>query len=560
VLHPDLAFQHRNPLLLTTEGEFVVKNLVLIAGGIAVGGTVPQDRQPRAPERGAALIRWVFGFVMTVILTVGVAAAWVFGTTSGATWLLRQAFDRYVPGHRLIIGDARGTLLSGFRVRNVEIPELDRFGSGAVRVEEAGLSGLWPHWLEGLKVLARGVELRGTRWVDTVIAGEVDGDLSGRVELRDVEASGILRFPEDSSVQVQRLVLELPFRVERIRSVENGRLRLPYAEPIIFFGTQADGRINLRTYARTLDLNGVLQALAASPWMAAVTGTLRDVDLTITGTPKALTAAGQLRVTRLTRRTVTLTQTPVQLKLTASGWPGPFSLEGDVGLFRGLLETNQTAVRIDGGTFTFTGDPARPEFNVRGSAAVGGTQISITLKGTKDRPELTLTSDPPLPQTALLIMLATGKPWRDTQQAITEGQIPLDLATDFVDYFLFGGMGGKIAKRFGISDIALRHDADERTIGVQTTFVDRLDLGVQMATPESGTSGTASDPSTGPASPVLPYKIDAEYRLTNTTSVQVEGEHSRAPGGTSTASGSSTQPAAEPEANDTVLLKLKKRF
>lgn len=40
VLRPDVAFQDGNPLLLTTEGEFVIKNLILIAGGLVVGGTV----------------------------------------------------------------------------------------------------------------------------------------------------------------------------------------------------------------------------------------------------------------------------------------------------------------------------------------------------------------------------------------------------------------------------------------------------------------------------------------------------------------------------------------
>jgi len=40
VLRPDIAFQHGNPLLLTTEGEFVIKNLVLISAGLVVGSTV----------------------------------------------------------------------------------------------------------------------------------------------------------------------------------------------------------------------------------------------------------------------------------------------------------------------------------------------------------------------------------------------------------------------------------------------------------------------------------------------------------------------------------------
>ena len=44
IVRPDIAFQHGNPLLLTTEGEFVIKNLVLIAAGLAVGSTVNEGR------------------------------------------------------------------------------------------------------------------------------------------------------------------------------------------------------------------------------------------------------------------------------------------------------------------------------------------------------------------------------------------------------------------------------------------------------------------------------------------------------------------------------------
>ncbi|MBI4341956.1 MAG: hypothetical protein HY599_01150 [Candidatus Omnitrophica bacterium] len=45
VLRPDIAFQQGHPLLLTTEGEFVIKNLVLIAAGLVVGGTVARTRR-----------------------------------------------------------------------------------------------------------------------------------------------------------------------------------------------------------------------------------------------------------------------------------------------------------------------------------------------------------------------------------------------------------------------------------------------------------------------------------------------------------------------------------
>ena len=40
IVRPDVAFINNSPFLLTTEGEFVVKNLVLIAAGIVIGGTI----------------------------------------------------------------------------------------------------------------------------------------------------------------------------------------------------------------------------------------------------------------------------------------------------------------------------------------------------------------------------------------------------------------------------------------------------------------------------------------------------------------------------------------
>jgi putative oxidoreductase len=37
VVQPNIAFQGGNPLVLTTEGEFVVKNLVLLSAGLMIG-------------------------------------------------------------------------------------------------------------------------------------------------------------------------------------------------------------------------------------------------------------------------------------------------------------------------------------------------------------------------------------------------------------------------------------------------------------------------------------------------------------------------------------------
>lgn len=46
LMQPQVAFQHGNPLLLTTEGEFVVKNVVLISAGIVLASR-PHARRPK---------------------------------------------------------------------------------------------------------------------------------------------------------------------------------------------------------------------------------------------------------------------------------------------------------------------------------------------------------------------------------------------------------------------------------------------------------------------------------------------------------------------------------
>lgn len=48
---PEVAFQDGNPLRLTVEGEFVIKNLVLLAAGLVVGSTIEPKRV--AAARGA---------------------------------------------------------------------------------------------------------------------------------------------------------------------------------------------------------------------------------------------------------------------------------------------------------------------------------------------------------------------------------------------------------------------------------------------------------------------------------------------------------------------------
>lgn len=45
IMQPNVTFQHGNPLMLTTEGEFVVKNLVFIAAGLVIAARFNRREQ-----------------------------------------------------------------------------------------------------------------------------------------------------------------------------------------------------------------------------------------------------------------------------------------------------------------------------------------------------------------------------------------------------------------------------------------------------------------------------------------------------------------------------------
>ena len=58
VVLPEVAFQDGNPFLLTVEGEFVVKNLVLLSAGLMIGSrlnALPQWQETRVRRRNDRL-------------------------------------------------------------------------------------------------------------------------------------------------------------------------------------------------------------------------------------------------------------------------------------------------------------------------------------------------------------------------------------------------------------------------------------------------------------------------------------------------------------------------
>ena len=211
----------------------------------------------------------------------------------------------------------------------------------------------------------------------------------------------------------------------------------------------------------------------------------------------------------------------------------------------------------------FATQPPSVSFDVQATSSIGGTSVRLALRGTYDQPDLRLTSAPPLPQGVLLAMLVTGKPWRGATDALTHGVLSSDLALDFLDYFVLGGLGSTIANRFGISGLSLRHQPGTNRLGVETTLVDRVSVGVEV---DPSTLTIAHPPASSDATPAseynapIPYKIGAEYKLNATTSLKLEGERTVLDAKASDQTSATTEASSMPQTDDTVLFKFKKQF
>lgn len=85
-------------------------------------------------------------------------------------------------------------------------------------------------------------------------------------------------------------------------------------------------------------------------------------------------------------------------------------VEGTMALRSGMLRFPGASLRIVSGTFTFQrSEPLFPELRLQAEGKRMGFAIAMTVSGRYDRPQVQLSSVPPLPPEELIVLLATGQ-------------------------------------------------------------------------------------------------------------------------------------------------------
>jgi autotransporter translocation and assembly factor TamB len=156
----------------------------------------------------------------------------------------------------------------------------------------------------------------------------------------------------------------------------------------------------------------------------------------------------------------------------------------------------------------FRGDPSRPQLQLHAATAIEDTTVTVNVTGTPAQPELQVASMPPAPPDQVLLMLATGRNWTDTEQALRDGEISLAAAQELAGYFT-GTTGDSIgASRVQVS---YKENAERRDIGVSTAVTEDVSIGYTRE--ESMDRGSQGD---------VTQTLSAERALSDDAAAEIE--------------------------------------
>lgn len=372
------------------------------------------------------------------------------------------------------------------------------------------------------------------------------GSLASGLMYNDIELKDLKWFPAPNQLKIQELTIDInSFGWTGVDLyVENARLILPDCEPILFFGKKEKQTLDFNFYSQGVSDNEIKNLLKKDVFNKA-TGSLSNIDVFVKGTMDEPVFKGEFFVEKITKNGFSLKRAPCFFEIRLKETHGSWGFYGSITFNSGTIEGKRTAlVRLDESKIIFEGDPQKPSFDIHANSVVEKIKMNIVLKGTFQQPDLQVHSTPPKSRERLLLALATNKTWQDTEAVFSQGTFSVDLAKDFIDYFVFGGQGNKFAETFGLKSLSVNYDAKTKGIAVTKDLSGQLE-GSYKIEGEKKKTGEAD----------ISQKIGGEYRVTDNISLGAEKELKA-----KEKAQAFVDEANKPETEDKIYLKYKKEF
>ncbi len=372
----------------------------------------------------------------------------------------------------------------------------------------------------------------------------IEGSLAQKLSMKDIEIKNLEWLPKDSFLRIQKLDINFTsLSLEGLNAdIFNGQIKLPNSDTIHFHGRYRDASLDFNIYTKYIDVREVVDLVSDSKALKNISGKLIDLDIYAKGPYLNPELTGDFQIEEISRNDFFVKNCPTLFTLQFKDIKDELKLYGEVSLNSGVISGPKTAViNLKQSKILFSGDFKKPSFDLKGTSTVEDTKINITLKGAIDKPDLVLSSEPPFPQEYLLVMLATGKSWKGSEDSLSKRHISLDLARDFIDYFAFSGSGKKIAQLLGVNDISFIFEKQKKGVTVKKGISDKVEA-----------SYTIEQSWIEEEKEAVSQKIGGEYKITESISLEAQKELRK--------ESKEVQFKEPPQTDDKVFLKYKKRF
>lgn len=291
--------------------------------------------------------------------------------------------------------------------------------------------------------------------------GRYEGTLQNGFILKDITIKGLSYFP-DALLRVQEVHVRLPLwdLPHSDLSIFNARIFIPDSDPVVFTGEVCAGQIKGNLYARSVDIYAASRFWASEDFKKNLRGFISNFDAAIQGPLSAPKLSGHFLADSIRYKSVLLTDGFSRLDLTLIPAMGQIQVKGEVVLDSGLVNVRKTNLELQTSRFILKGDVFSPTLDIHLGSRVEDMDINLTIKGTTLAPQLTVTSDPPMPPQEALQVLFTGNAWTSSTSPF-KGSTSSELAGDFLNY-------------------SLQDVNEQQDLGFKTKLTDNLKLGAEM--------------------------------------------------------------------------------
>ncbi|MBU1864080.1 MAG: translocation/assembly module TamB [Candidatus Omnitrophica bacterium] len=363
---------------------------------------------------------------------------------------------------------------------------------------------------------------------DNIEIAGAEGQLANTLLLRDISIDDSRRLPKPNALKIQSLKFDYTYFPFGALSalIKNGRITLPSSEPILFYGRYYNSEWDMNVYCRKVSVNEIVTIFSESVLLEDIAIQLTDVDFKTTGRLFSPIFQGSFVLTDIISDRLAIADCPgtFSLALTRTLFGG-IDLTGEIVFSSGNITIHRSVVVLEESKILFVGDYRNPELAIKGTAQVEGLAITMTLKGTPEKPELRLTSDFSYPESLLLIMLATGKQWQGVGSSFKQSRVTADLAVDFIDYVLLGGKLSVLTTKLGISDLVIMDEDDKRGIGIKKTVTSKTDVGYAVEQ-KKGDEGRVQQTVSGGVNLTGQLSIEGAKELKSTSNTAEKTENS----------------------------------